>query len=389
MTDRTLILVNSVYQLLTAVHLRRTLLRGVPADLILTDILPGRDRFAGRTEELGLFDRVLTAQTADFNREYAGKKGDALDPAFQEIPRRLGWMLSGELDGYTAVYFSNFDPFTRLLACFFYALPCRFFCYEDGFSSYVIDYLRGSRAPINRHAQGRLIADKVQGVLLYEPRLALREDSLPNLSLPKIDPADHEFRALLNRLFDYHRPQIPADFLFLEQSFRAEGIRTNDLELMRLCQEAVGAGRFAVKPHPRNPVNRPFQLGLTRKFPADVPWELFLLNEERPNDTVITVCSNAALTSRIVFGMDRNTVMLYHLFSGKVLWQEDALLRQYLRKFHRQFAGGNYYVPRTVYELKEILNYLGGPHEPTDSRIHHHPGLSGGKLPGTGRGLRH
>ena len=366
MTDRILILANSVYQLFTAVHLRRTLLRNRQADLILTDILPNRDAAAQRIQETGLFGRVLTAQTAAFNREYAGKKGCDLDPAFRDIPRRLDWILSGELDCYSAVYFSNFDPFARLLACCFYALPCDFFCYEDGFSSYVIDYLREDRAPINRHSEGRKIADKVCGVLLYEPNLARRGDGLPNLPIPRIDPADLELRALLNRIFDYHPSHFPADFIFLEQSFRAEGIRTNDLELMRLCREAVGPGRFAVKPHPRNPENRPFQLGLTRKYPVDVPWELFLLNEERPSSTVITVCSNAALTPRIVFGMDRNTVMLYHLFSGKILWKEDAVLRRYLHQFHRQFAGKHYYVPRTEYELKEILYYLGGPHEPTD-----------------------
>ena len=53
-----------------------------------------------------------------------------------------------------------------------------------------------------------------------------------------------------------------ADFIFLEQSFRAEGLQNNDLALMRECREAVGPGRFIVKPHPRNPENVPLQLGL-------------------------------------------------------------------------------------------------------------------------------
>ncbi len=94
-----------------------------------------------------------------------------------------------------------------------------------------------------------------------------------------------------------------------------------------------------------------------------MPWELFLLNEPLAGGAVITVCSNAALTPRIVFGMDRNTVMLYRLFEGKVLWKEDDVLRRYLHQFYTQFAGKNYYVPQTVYELRETLNYLGGRHE--------------------------
>ena len=85
-----------------------------------------------------------------------------------------------------------------------------------------------------------------------------------------------------------------------------------------------------------------------------------MLNERPREITVITVCSNAALSGRLLFGMDINTVMLYRLFQGKVLWKEDDRLAQYLRRFHRQFAGKQYYVPETVYELRSILRYLGG-----------------------------
>ena len=56
---------------------------------------------------------------------------------------------------------------------------------------------------------------------------------------------------------------------------------------------------------------------------------------------MITVCSNAALTGRIVFGSDMNTVMLYQLFEGRILWKEDEILKRYLRTFRREFAGSN------------------------------------------------
>ena len=65
---------------------------------------------------------------------------------------------------YVEIYFSNFDPFLRMLACQYYTLPCEFVCYEDGFSSYVIDYLREDRAAINRHPEGQKIRDKVESV---------------------------------------------------------------------------------------------------------------------------------------------------------------------------------------------------------------------------------
>lgn len=360
--DRVLMIANSVYQLMTAVHIRQNLLPECQVDLIVTDITPSLSGCAERIRQTSLFHRVIYAVIGETNRKIGGGE-EELSAVFRDIPQWLQWSLSEELDDYSQIYFSNYDLFIRMLACRYYHSPCEFLCYEDGFSSYVIDFLRSDRALVNRHAEGRKIKDKVKRVLLYEPRLAMRRDGLPNCAIPKIDPDDRKLRERLNYIFDYRRPDWCADFLFLEQSFRAEKIKTNDLELMEECRQTVGSARFAVKPHPRNPENLPLQRGLTRKIAGDAPWELFLLNEQPREITVITVCSNAALSSRLLFGMDIHTVMLYRLFQGKVLWKEDDRLAQYLRRFRRQFAGKQYYVPETVYELRSILGYLGGQNE--------------------------
>ena len=360
LNKKALIIANSVYQLMTAVHIKRTILEDCETDLIVTDITPQLKETVPRLKETGLFTQVIFGMTQELNRKYAGAKEEGLSEGFQNIDRIFHFALDEELADYTAIYFANFDPFVRMLACHFYDRPCAFIWYEDGFSSYVIDYLRKDRAAINRHPEGGKIRDKVGCTLLYEPRLAMRGDHLPNHALPKIRRDDRALKEILNYIFAYKHPEKGADFIFLEQSFRAEGLKNNDIELMQECMNTVGPGRFIVKPHPRNPENLPFQLGLTRRYPSDVPWELFLLNEEPKDTTVITVCSNAALTSRLMFGMDMNTVMLYQLFEGKVLWKEDEILKKYLHKFLRQFAGKNYYLPQTVYELRNVLRYLSG-----------------------------
>lgn len=372
--NNSLVLVNSVYQLFTAVHMKRTMLEH--ADLLITDVTPQLKESIPRIQETGLFDRVIYASVQELNQKYAGAGNALLDEGFRQIPQILPWVLSEELGLYDTVYFSNFDPFTRMLACHFFTHPCRFIWYEDGFSTYVIDYLRENRAAINRHRDGIKIREKLDHALLYEPRLAMRGDAIPNFPLPKVDRNDQGLRELLNHIFSYKPPESHGEFIFLEQSFRAEGIRSNDLFLMRECQQAVGPGRFVVKPHPRNPENTPLQLGLTRKYSSDAPWELFLMNEDMSRRSILTVCSNAALTSRIVFGMDLNTVMLYRLFEGKVLWQEDEVLKQYLRRFHKQFAGKNYYVPNTIYELRSILSYLGGNYERAGQSFGDYPRIS-------------
>ncbi|MGI6007367.1 MAG: polysialyltransferase family glycosyltransferase [Ruminococcus sp.] len=355
-----LIIVNSIYQLFSAVHMKRSVLKEKNADLLLTDLVPEAKNYISRIEPTGLFQRVIFGRTAGLGRQYITESEQEIREGYAKADSIFRWILSDELGRYDEVYFANFDTFARMLAAKLYEEHSAFVCYEDGFSTYVIDYLREDRAPVNRTEEGTKIRKMVTKVMLYEPRLAMRGDHIPNCRLPRVSVYDSSLKELLNYIFAYRKADMWENFIFLEQSFRAEGIKSNDTSLMEECQNVVRPEHFIVKPHPRNPVNLPFELGLSRRYDSKVPWELFLMNEDGDRWNLLTVCSNAALTGRIVFGLDLNTVMLYRLFQGKVLWKEDAVLMRYLQKFYRQFSGKNYYVPGTVYELRNILQYLGG-----------------------------
>ena len=360
---KSLFLVNSVYHLLTTVHIKHNVFPWEEADLVVTDATPGLSGLAPRLRETGLFQRVILAETKELSSRFPMNEEKAVAQCFGERETTLQWVLGEELEReYSQVFFPNCDWLARLLACRYYSSPCPFYWVEDGFSSYVVDFFNPHRAAVNRHAEGEKLKEKTQAALLYEPRLAMRGDSIPNRSIPKLSRKDGELKELLNFIFDYRPPRELPPFLFLEQSFRTENIQGNDLELMARCQQVVGPGNFGVKPHPRNGDNLPQSMGLTRKIDLSAPWELFLLNQEREIPTVITVCSNGALSGRICLGLDTSTVMLYKLYTGKVLWKENEILARYLETFRRQFAGKQYYVPQTVYELESILKYLGGQH---------------------------
>ena len=355
---KSLALVNSVYHLLTVVNLQHLAPPGEETDLLVSDITPGLQDLIPRLGETGLFARVLPVGSKGLGERFPMDQEGPVARCLEEGEAHLRWALGEELEGeYRRVLFPNFDWLARLLACRY---SCPFYWVEDGFSSYVIDFARPDRSAVNRHPLGARLGERTEAALLYEPRLAMRGDGRKNLPLPKLSRQDGALRELLNFVFAYHPPQDLPPFLFLEQSFRAENIRGNDLELMAQCQQAVGLGRFGVKSHPRNGDHLPQALGLSRKVDLSVPWELFLLNQEPPRPAVLTVCSNGALSGRLCLGLEDDTVMLYKLYTGKVLWKENQVLSRYLEAFRRQFAGRNYYVPETVFELRNVLKVLGG-----------------------------
>ena len=354
--EKALFVVNSVYQLLTAVHLRRCLPEGWEGELLLTDLLPEHQALACRGEETGVFSRVLLGKARELQERCHLNRPQELEEVFGEGEKALLAAVEGELGDYSQVYFANCDALTRLLACRYYHSPTRFFWFEDGFSSYVIDYLREDRAAANRHREGRKLRDKLHAALLYRPDYALRGDGVRNLPLPPLPAGDLALLEILDHLFQYRPLDIPEDVVFLEQSFRAENIPCNDLELMELCRQALGPGRFLVKPHPRNGENLAAEKGLSRPWRDSVPWELYLLHGDCREKTVVTVCSNGALTGRLALcpPSGERTVLLYRLFEGKVLWKEDALLRQYLERFRREFQGRGVLVPQTRAQLEDL-----------------------------------
>lgn len=353
---RSLYIASSVYHLLTEVNLRRRESPHLEGDLVLTDATPGLEALAPRLRESALFSRVVTARVRELAQRFPMDRRESAS-CFREWRTHLRWILGEDLEQkYDQVFFPNFDWLARLLAL---GLDCPFFWVEDGFSSYVIDFLREDRAAVNRLPETDALRRKLTAALLYEPGLAMRGDGLENRPLPKLSREDTQLRHTLNSVFDYHRPRWMPSFLFLEQSFRAEGIRGNDLELMGLCRQAVGPQRFGVKSHPRNGDCLAQTLGLSRPLDLAVPWELFLLNE-RQLPTVVTVCSNGALSARLCLDLDENTVLLYRLYTGKVLWKENDTLARFLEAYRRRYAGRRTYVPETEYELRDILRHLGG-----------------------------
>ena len=119
-------------------------------DLIVTDVTPQLKETIPRLVETGLFTRVIFGEVQALNRKFAAVKEEGLSEGFRNRDRLLRWVLNEKPAEYEEIYFANFDPFLRMLAGLYYDSPCECIWYEDGFSSYVIDYLREDRALINR-----------------------------------------------------------------------------------------------------------------------------------------------------------------------------------------------------------------------------------------------
>ena len=105
-------------------------------------------------------------------------------------------------------------------------------------------------------------------------------------------------------------------------------------------------------------MNRPVNLGYSRKTDCVLPFELLLLNS-KPDETVfITVSSTSLISPWVLFGEKRRTILLYRAVSGGINIPVIDKYDEYLDKFVDHYACRELIVPNSINEYKKVLKEL-------------------------------
>ena len=94
----------------------------------------------------------------------------------------------------------------------------------------------------------KYIYGNIEGVYLFHPEDMLWEPDFRLLSMKKIDCKDTHFLQLCNKVFGYNESCDKYDrkYIFMEESFAAEGMPINDLELLGKIAQRVGKENIMV-----------------------------------------------------------------------------------------------------------------------------------------------
>ncbi len=351
MGEKNLYLCNSVYQTLVCMWIQRRINPGIPADLILSDHTNGGDPLRQRLEESGLFERVYLVKSLDFAR-YRVKLTRKERISMSLRPRAF---LKRFLDlprGYTGLYLANPDYFSQLLTdALLHGDPqAKIWLYEDGMLSYSELFqadLEGTRI---RHDswfkqlvhrvvyRKRELVDNISGLLLFNPGNMAWKPEFPLVEIPKIDTEDGRFREICNKVFLYD-PQDAYDrkYLFMEESFYAEGTPINDVELLNTLARRVGKENIMVKIHPRNPVNRFAAEGYKTNTNTAIPWEVIVMNLGDISDKVlVTIASSSVLNPILIFGKEVRVYSLYNLVDKRAC-QSKLLSGAFWKQVYKTF----------------------------------------------------
>lgn len=161
----------------------------------------------------------------------------------------------------------------------------------------------------------------------------------PVLQIPPIDRDDLSFKQAINTIFTYENMEDVYDkkYIFMEESFFAEGQETNDVEIVENIAKLVGKDNIMVKIHPRNPVNRFKKLGYKTNVNTAIPWEVILLNQDMRNKVLLSVSSTSIINPIRVFGVNMQAYSLYKAVTPVPAFLKGALWEAVSASFDKYY----------------------------------------------------
>ena len=126
-----------------------------------------------------------------------------------------------------------------------------------------------------------------------------------------------EITKTLNAIFNYNSIHDKYDekVIFFEESYVADGIIVNDIELVECLAKIYGKENIIVKIHPRNPENRFKKLGYKTNVDTNIPWEVIALNIDLDTKILVSMTSTAVVSSFLLFHSNAKMIMEYKYFS--------------------------------------------------------------------------
>ncbi len=330
---RDLIICNTVYQVLVALWLQKNELKDHMTDIVVSDHMNSGEKIFKELCRHSDFNNCYYVKSFDYTRykENTDFFSKAVSMAAPKIFLKKYISINKKYDN---LFVANLDIFSKLV---FSALvsdnkSLKTYIFEDGLVTYSVMYETYIKAcyPPERNGikqfictkliREKYLIDHIKGIFLFNPEMLAWKPAFSVFRQKKIDIADKDFTALCNKIFDYNNSdRYDTKYIFMEESYYAENVKINDVELVEQIAKKVGKDNIMVKIHPRNKVNRFSEKGFKTNMNTSVPWEVILMNiDDLSEKTLITIASGSILNPILIFGKRIKAYSLYELTNPEI-----------------------------------------------------------------------
>lgn len=345
--------------------MKQTLLKEEKADLLL-NCSTNFTAVIDNVKELGLFENIiLSPDSIEDNRKFnLMSKEEKIVWSRNPVKYTYDTYFPNR---YTDYYVAELTIYTLLIYYSFIAqgMNLKIHFYEEGMIQYVLDPKRKINASGIDHSYygDKAFYNALQEMILYEPDLyTASEIFCPIQKLPKIDYKDAEVRRIYNQVFGCE--ELPKEkYVFLEEPFIWDRIDATDIDVLDQVAEIVGKENIIVKLHPRNNIDRFTERGYKTMENSSIPWEIVMMNSDLTKKVLLTISSNASISSIVTFGKRMYSIQLKNIMSvGMNMATKEPTFTKYFGLLQQRANSEKkqIFVPDSIIELEEDLKFING-----------------------------
>lgn len=361
--QKVLVIVNTYFQLMTAIQLVLKVYIKADVDFIITDNLISYNEISKKIEERNIISKVYRAKTRSITipRTRADKFKAVLYTISSEkfIKQRTDFVK----DKYDLLLFHNLDVFTYIIYSYIVKENpnTRLGRYEEGFSIYLTfnDRLKSEKICewIFKILRRKSIVKNISVIYLYHKEYLTYKIPYHIENIPLLSKTDETYKSVINYIFQYDGNNIETRLaIIFEECFFADKTPIDDYSLFCRVIQIVGAQKTSIKLHPRNLENRFCNTGALVFNGGNAPWEVLQLNGDYTDNILITITSGSVLASMLYFNEPISIIFLYKIVGGNFKIKKNYDI--YLQKVCNNNPNTKIYIPKSQDELSKILGEI-------------------------------
>ena len=348
---RNLIIVNTYFQLITAINLVLNNLKDDINDLILTDRSVDMERKIKIIKSLNICENIIYVNS----KECCNEKN--------KIKKYLKYLFNPTKifnykfeTKYDSLFFFNYDLLTYTVFDKLYSKNKKIICnkFDEGYITYLKETGNNKINKIIRFICGKKDIDNtIKKIYLYHPKLLCYDSKY---EVEQISPLTRkeELIEIYNKIFEYTNEIIQQKYIFFEESFFCDNKGVDDMTIILKIADIIGKENLLVKLHPRNKIDRFKEYGIATNKSIGIPWEIIQMNNNFSDKVLMTISSGSVLASRLYFNDNIKTFLLFNCTDTMSDMVNDKYL-QYIDNVKKDFGIGCFCIPQNKEEFFEDL----------------------------------
>lgn len=352
--------VNTYFQIITAINMKLTIFKDRNVDIIITDLSTSYEKIAKNLEKTKLFRNVETAKINEICYKISKFKKYMFLLFYQKAIKKM--TKKSDYDKYDTMMFFNYDVFTF---CLYNVLhkenkKIKIYRFEEGFCSYLHDFsklvITNVSDVISFFRFRKSLKNSISKYYFYNPDIVLFKTKYELEKINNLDRNNELLRNALNTTFNYDNQisEYNKKFIFFEESFFCDNKGIDDLELILKIADIVGKENLLVKLHPRNKIDRFEKYGISTNKTIGIPWEVIQMNNDFSDKVFLTISSGSVLASRLYFNDNIKTYLLFNCTEKMSDMVTDKYF-EYLDKVKIKFGLESFCIPNNKNEFFELL----------------------------------